>query len=82
MRKQPIHDEIEILQTQESYAESLVNFIQDGRIDVDLQEGYLKKSLVNALEHLTDIFDRAIRNRNEQLSVDHDPRHERYPYEH
>lgn len=75
MSKRSIRDEVELLQAHEEHAQGLVNLIQDGVIDLDLAEdSYQKKSITNALETLLIILDRAITNRDQQLTTDTDPR--------
>lgn len=78
MSKRSIRDEMELLQAHEQNAQGLVNLIQDGIIDLDLTEdSYLKRNVTNSLEKLLIILDRAITNRDKQLSADDDPRAER-----
>ena len=83
MRKQPIRDEIQILQDHDDRTKSLTHLIQDEVIDLGITEDDWEYDAIMAgLEVLTVVLNRSIITRNQQLRTDDDPRHERYPYEH
>lgn len=70
MSKQTLIDENQILQMHEGHARSLLHFFQDGRIDLDLPKDCDKEvRITNALETVSEILDRNIRNRNDQLET-------------
>ena len=76
MSKQRVIDETQILQMHEGQARQLLNMWQDGRTDLDMGDVQYDR-IESALETLCDILDRSIRNRNQQIQADADPRHER-----
>ena len=81
MNKQSIIDETQLLQMHEGQARQLLNMWQDGRIDLDTgEDSHGSHSIESALETLCDILDRTIRNRNQQIEADDDPRNE-YGYD-
>ena len=75
MSKQRVIDETQILQMHEGQARQLLNMWQDGLIDLDTGKERHDHTIETALQELTEILDRSIRARNQQ--VDTDPRHER-----
>ena len=77
MSKQRVIDETQILQMHEGQARQLLNMWQDGLIDLDTGKERHDHTIETALQELTEILDRSIRNRNQQTDADHDPRHER-----
>ena len=77
MSRQQIIDETQLLQLHEGQAQHLLHLWQDGRIDLDTGPERNDHTIETALQELTEILDRSIRNRNQQVEADNDPRHER-----
>ena len=77
MSKQRVIDETQILQMHDGQARQLLNMWQDGLIDLDTGKERHDHTIETALQELTEILDRSIRNRNKQIEQDDDPRHER-----
>ena len=77
MSKQRVIDETQILQMHEGNAQALLNLWDDGLIDLDVGIDDEPHRIGPALQALTEILDRSIRNRNQQTDADDDPRHER-----
>lgn len=80
MSKQRIIDETQILQMHEGQALQLLNMWQDGLIDLDTGKERHDHTIETALQELTEILDRSIRSRNQQIEADDDPRNE-YGYD-
>ena len=76
MSKQRVIDETQILQMHEGQARQLLNMWQDGLIDLDTGKERHDHTIETALQELTEILDRSIRNRNQQTEADDDPRNE------
>ena len=74
MSKQSIIDETQLLQLHEGQARQLLHMWTEGRIDLDVGEERHDHTIESALETLCDILDRSIRNRNQQVEQDDDPR--------
>ena len=77
MSKQRIIDETQLLQMHEGQARQLLNMWTEGRIHLDYDDTDNTEIIEPALNLLGEIFDRSIRNRNQQIQADADPRHER-----
>ena len=77
MSKQRVIDETQILQMHEGQARQLLHLWQDGRIHLDYDDTDNTEIIEPALNLLGEILDRSIRNRNQQIQADTDPRHER-----
>lgn len=67
MSKQRVIDETQILQMHEGHAQALLNLWNDGLIDLDVTVDDEPHRIGPALTALTDILDRTIRNRNQQI---------------
>lgn len=67
MSKQRVIDETQILQMHEGQARQLLNMWQDGIIDLDVGIDDEPHRIGPALQALTEILDRTIRNRNQQI---------------
>jgi len=67
MSKQRVIDETQLLQMHEGYAQALLNLWNDGLIDLDVGKERRDHTIETALQELTDILDRSIRNRNQQI---------------
>ena len=77
MSRQRVIDETQILQMHEGQARQLLHMWQDGLIHLDTGKERHDHTIETALQELTEILDRSIRNRNQQTQADTDPRHER-----
>ena len=74
MSKQSIIDETQILQMHEGQARQLLNMWTEGRIDLDVGEERHDHTIESALEELTEILDRSIRARNQQIEdIENEP---------
>ena len=74
MSKQSIIDETQLLQLHEGQARQLLHMWQDGRIDLDVGEERHDHTIETALQELTEILDRSIRNRNQQVEhIENEP---------
>ena len=80
MSKQRVIDETQILQMHEGQARQLLHMWQDGLIDLDTGKERHDHTIETALQELTEILDRSIRARNQQIEQDDDPRNE-YGYD-
>lgn len=77
MSKQSIRDEMELLQAHEEHAQSLINLVRNGRIDLDFTKtDWQYEVILKGLDLLTVILDKAIRSRDKQITADDDPRNE------
>ena len=66
MSKQRVIDETQILQMHEGQARQLLHMWTEGRIHLDYDDTDDVSIIEPALELLGEIFDRSIRNRNQQ----------------
>ena len=74
MSKQRIIDETQILQMHEGHAQSLLNLWNDGLIDLDAGKERHDHTIETALQALTEILDRSIRARNQQIEdIENEP---------
>ena len=74
MSRQQIIDETQLLQMHEGQAQHLLNLWQDGFIDLDVGKERHDHTIESALQELTEIFDRSIRNRNQQIEdIENEP---------
>ena len=74
MSKQRVIDETQILQMHEGQARQLLNMWQDGLIDLDTGKERHDHTIETALQELTEILDRSIRNRNQQIEdIENEP---------
>lgn len=74
MSKQRVIDETQILQMHEGQARQLLNMWQDGRIHLDYDDTDNTEIIEPALELLSTILDRSIRNRNQQIEdIENEP---------
>ena len=74
MSKQRIIDETQILQMHEGQARQLLNMWTEGRIHLDYDDTDDVSIIEPALELLGEIFDRSIRNRNQQVEhIENEP---------
>src|SRR5690625_4751116 len=74
MSKQRIIDETQILQMHEGQARQLLHMWQDGIIDLDVGVDDEPHRIGPALTALTEILDRTIRNRNQQIEhIENEP---------
>ena len=67
MSKQRIIDETQILQMHEGHVHAVLNLWRDGLIDLDVGKERHDHTIETALQELTDILDRSIRARNQQV---------------
>ena len=74
MSKQRVIDETQILQMHEGHVLAALHLWQDGRIHLDYDDTDNTEIIEPALNLLGEIFDRSIRNRNQQVEQDDDPR--------
>ena len=74
MSKQQIIDETQLLQMHEGQARQLLNMWTEGRIHLDYDDTDDVSNIEPALELLGEIFDRSIRNRNQQIEdIENEP---------
>ena len=74
MSKQRVIDETQILQMHEGNAQALLNLWNDGLIDLDVDIADEPHRIGPALQAFTDILDRSIRNRNQQIEdIENEP---------
>lgn len=74
MSKQRVIDETQILQMHEGNAQALLNLWNDGLIDLDVGIDDEPHRIGPALQTLTEILDRSIRNRNQQIeNIENEP---------
>ena len=74
MSKQRVIDETQILQMHEGQARQLLNMWQDGLIDLDTGKERHDHTIETALQELTEILDRSIRARNQQIEdIENEP---------
>ena len=74
MSKQSLIDETQLLQMHEGQARQLLNMWQDGLIDLDTGKERHDHTIETALQELTEILDRSIRNRNQQIEdIENEP---------
>ena len=74
MSKQRVIDETQILQMHEGQARQLLNMWQDGTIDLDVGKERHDHTIETALQELTEILDRSIRARNQQIEdIENEP---------
>ena len=74
MSKQSIIDETQLLQLHEGQARQLLHMWTEGRIHLDYDDTDDVSIIEPALELLGEIFDRSIRNRNQQIEdIDNEP---------
>ena len=74
MSKQRVIDETQILQMHEGQARQLLNMWQDGLIHLDTGKERHDHTIETALQELTEILDRSIRARNQQIEdIENEP---------
>ena len=74
MSKQRVIDETQILQMHEGHAQALLNLWNDGLIDLDVGIDDAPHRIGPALTALTEILDRSIRARNQQIeNIENEP---------
>ena len=74
MSKQSIIDETQILQMHEGQARQLLHMWTEGRLHLDYDDTDDVSIIEPALELLGEIFDRSIRNRNQQVEhIENEP---------
>ena len=74
MSKQRVIDETQILQMHDGQARQLLNMWTEGRINLDYDDTDDVSIIEPALELLGEIFDRSIRNRNQQVEhIENEP---------
>jgi len=74
MSDQRIIDETQILQMHEGHAQALLNLWNDGLIDLDVSVDDEPHRIGPALTALTEILDRSIRARNQQIeNIENEP---------
>ena len=74
MSKQSIIDETQLLQMHEGQARQLLHMWQDGLIDLDTGKERHDHTIETALQELTEILDRSIRARNQQIEdIENEP---------
>jgi len=74
MSKQRVIDETQILQMHEGQAQALLNLWNDGLIDLDVGVDDEPHRIGPALTALTEILDRSIRARNQQIEhIENEP---------
>ena len=74
MSKQQIIDETQLLQMHEGQAQHLLHLWQAGRIDLDAGPERHDHTIETALQALTEILDRSIRARNQQIEdIENEP---------
>jgi len=74
MSKQRVIDETQILQMHEGHAQALLNLWNDGLIDLDVGVDDEPHRIGPALTALTEILDRSIRARNQQIEhIENEP---------
>ena len=74
MSKQRVIDETQILQMHEGHAQALLNLWNDGLIDLDTGLERHDHTIETALQELTEILDRSIRARNQQIeNIENEP---------
>jgi len=74
MSKQRVIDETQILQMHEGNVLAALHLWQDGLIDLDTGKERHDHTIETALQELTEILDRSIRNRNQQIeNIENEP---------
>ena len=74
MSQQKLIDETQILQMHEGHAQALLNLWNDGLIDLDVGVDDEPHRIGPALMALTEILDRSIRARNQQIeNIENEP---------
>ena len=74
MSKQRVIDETQILQMHEGNVLAALHLWQDGLIDLDVGKERHDHTIETALQELTEILDRSIRARNQQIEdIENEP---------